>query len=95
MSSSEATYEVRKTIFNYIKTLNSIECEEIYKIIRKNKEHYSENSNGVFFDLNLMSDDTIDKINEYIQFCMKNKSSDESRLKELEKIRIDNELTLC
>ena len=40
---------VRNYIFDNIKSLVASEYEEVFRIIRKNKESYSENSNGVFF----------------------------------------------
>ena len=81
----------RTYIFNHIKSLVSSEYDEIFRIIRKQKESYSENSNGVFFDLSSVSFDTLNRIKEYIDFCLKTRQEDQLRLKELETIRIHNE----
>ena len=43
--------QMRTYIFEHIKSLVPSEYEEIFRIIRKKKESYSENSNGIFFDL--------------------------------------------
>ena len=48
-------YEERKHIFEQIKVLVQSEQEEIFRIIRKTKENYTENSNGIFFDLSTPS----------------------------------------
>ncbi len=88
MSSS---YEERKKIFENIKVLVKSEQEEIFRIIRKTKENYTENSNGIFFDLSSISDETFLQIKEYIDFCLKTRQEDEERLKELEIIRIQSE----
>jgi hypothetical protein len=82
---------VRNYIFENIKSLVASEYEEVFRIIRKNKESYSENSNGVFFDLSSVGYNTLHKIKEYIDFCLKTRQEHEIRLKDLESIRIHNE----
>jgi len=82
---------VRNYIFDNIKSLVASEYEEVFRIIRKNKESYSENSNGVFFDLSSVGYNTLHKIKEYIDFCLKTRQEHELRLKDLESIRIHNE----
>jgi len=82
---------VRNYIFENIKSLVASEYEEVFRIIRKNKESYSENSNGVFFDLSSVGYNTLHKIKEYIDFCLKTRQEHELRLKDLESIRIHNE----
>jgi dsDNA-specific endonuclease/ATPase MutS2 len=84
-------YEERKKIFETMKVLVKPEQEEIYRIIRKSKENYTENSNGIFFDLALISDTTFLQIKEYLNFCLKTRQEMENRFKELEIIRIQNE----
>jgi hypothetical protein len=86
-----AAHEERKHIFDTIKALVKPEQEEIFRIIRKLKVPYSENSNGIFFDLSSLSDSDFEKIKEYIQYCLKTRQEHEDRLKELETIRIQNE----
>lgn len=86
-----ADYEERKAIFETIKALVKPEQEEIFRIIRKLKVSYSENSNGVFFDLNSLSDEAFTQIREYIHFCIKTRQAHEDRLKDLETIRQQNE----
>jgi len=86
-----AAHEERKHIFDTIKALVKPEQEEIFRIIRKLKVPYSENSNGIFFDLSSLSDSDFEKLKEYIQYCLKTRQEHEDRLKELETIRIQNE----
>jgi hypothetical protein len=85
------TYEDRKKVFDYIKILVKPEQEEIFRIIRKTKDNFTENSNGIFFDLSTISDDAFNQIKEYLNFCLKTRQEDAERLKELETIRIQNE----
>ncbi len=86
-----ASYEERKKVFEHIKMLVKPEQEEIFRIIRKMKENYTENSNGIFFDILNISDETYIQIKDYIEFCLKTRKEDADRLKELENIRIQNE----
>ncbi len=85
------SYEERKKIFDTIPSLVQTEQEEIFRIIRKLKVTYSENSNGIFFDLSCLPDDAFQHVKEYIQFCLTTRNEHENRLKELETIRIQNE----
>ena len=82
-----SSYDERKKIFDTIHALVKPEQEEIFRIIRKMKVSYSENSNGIFFDLSTLSNDAFEQIKEYINFCIKNRKDHEIRLKELETIR--------
>ena len=85
------SYEERKKIFDTIPSLVQTEQEEIFRIIRKLKVTYSENSNGIFFDMSCLPDDAFQHVKEYIQFCLTTRNEHENRLKELETIRIQNE----
>ena len=80
-------YEERRVVFETIKTLVKPEQEEIFRIIHRLKVPYSENSNGIFFDLTALSDEAFSCINEYIQFCLQTRQEHESRLKDMEAIR--------
>jgi hypothetical protein len=86
-----SSYEERKQVFEHIKLLVQPQQEEVFRIIRKTKENYTENSNGIFFDLSSVSDETFYQIKEYLDFCLKTRQEDTERLKELETIRIQNE----
>lgn len=60
-------YYERKEILEIIKTLNKPLQIELFKIIKSSNEMYSENSNGIFFDLRSMSDETMLKINNLVK----------------------------
>jgi hypothetical protein len=86
-----SSYDDKKKVFEDIKYLAKPEQEELFRIIRRTKEPYTENSNGIFFDLTLISDTTFLQIKEYLHFCLRTRQEHEDRLKELETIRIQNE----
>ena len=63
---------------NYIisqsKNLHKYEQIQIFKICRKYNVKFSENSNGIFINLNYISSIIINQIVIFIEFCIKNKS---------------------
>ncbi len=83
MSANSSDYETRKKIFEQIKEFNRAEKEELYRILRRCDEEISENKNGLFFDLNNLQASTVQEINKWITFCLKNKTSFEIREKEM------------
>ena len=83
-------YEDRKKVYDDIKYLQKPEQEELVRILRKTRESYTENSNGIFFDLSAVSEETFLHIKEYLHFCLRTREEHEQRLKELEDIRFQN-----
>ena len=86
-----SSYEEKKRVFEDIKHLAKPEQEELFRILRRMKEPYTENSNGIFFDLTLISEPTFEQVKEYLHFCLRTRQEHEQRLKDLEIIRIKNE----
>lgn len=68
-------FETKRKIHEEIKKFNRTEQEELFRILKRCSEEVSENRNGIFFDLLLLKDDTILKIQEWIQFCSQNNES--------------------
>jgi len=58
-------------IKNDIQQLNKNELEEVFKIIYNSHNNYSKNNNGVFINLSWINEDILNKINNYIDFCIK------------------------
>ena len=96
MSTSEKTlqtltaeeYEQRKKIWETIKTLNKSEQEELFKILKFSNVEYTENTNGIFFDVAKLSDTTIQKIMNFLAFCAQNRVDFEERDKTMENLRL-------
>ena len=63
----------KKNILENIKDLNAFEHQEIFKIIKKYNIRYSENSNGVFINMNKLGKRTINEIDKFINYCNSNK----------------------
>ena len=83
-------FEQRKKMFDEIKSFNRTEQEELYKILRRCGEEISENRNGIFFDLMVLKQTTVDKIQEWITFCGKNRATFETREKEMSNLLHEN-----
>jgi hypothetical protein len=77
------SYEERRAFFESLKILVKSEYEEVYRVLRKNKESYTENSNGIFFDVAGVQETTFRELQEYMQFCLENRRTEEARAKEL------------
>lgn len=86
----DAEFENRKKILDDIRNFNRTEQEELYRILRRCEEEMSENRNGIFFDLMVLKTTTIDKIQEWITFCTKNRASFETREKEMSDLLSEN-----
>jgi hypothetical protein len=85
MSTSQSNdFEIRKRLHEEIKKFNRTEQEELFRILKRENEEVSENRNGIFFDLTVIKETTLNKIKEWIAFCKKNTTEFEEREKEIE-----------
>ena len=65
----------KKYIIDTVKKFCKVELFEIFKIIKKNNIKYTENNNGVFINLNIVSESILDEIELFINFCLTKKDS--------------------
>jgi hypothetical protein len=72
-------YEKRKLLLEDLKLLNKIEQEEVYRILKINNASFTENSNGIFFDVAKLNDEVYDLINKFMDFCKNNRKNFEFR----------------
>ena len=80
--------EKLKKLNNVVNKLNKIHHNKIFDIIQEHNIKFSENRNGVFINLNNLSEDIIDKIQKYIDYVKiqeKNISNFENIKKEFKK----------
>ena len=64
-----------KRVVNAISNLESTEKMELFRLLHKCKCQYTRNNNGIFINLSWLSEEVLDKIEQYISFC--NKSHNE------------------
>ena len=77
------SYEQRKQFFENLKILTKSEYEEIFRILKRGREEYTENSNGIFFDVVAVSESTFEQFQEYMKFCLENRRIEEGRTQQL------------
>lgn len=86
-NSTKQAYETKKTLLEELKLLSKEEYEEVFRIIKRGNVDYTENSNGVFFDLAHCSDDVCEKLEKFLELCKTQRKSEEQRTQELEVLR--------
>lgn len=72
-------YETRKEFLEDLKLLNKTEQEEVFRIIKSSNTTYSENSNGIFFDISKIVPEVFLEMQKFMNFCKKNRINFESR----------------
>ena len=73
---SELELDSKKNyIINQVREFSKFEHVEIFKIFKKYNINFSENSNGIFVNLNYISESILDKIIHFIKFCITNKET--------------------
>jgi hypothetical protein len=77
-----AEYDERKKLLDEIRTLSKSELEEIYRILKTSKAEFSENSNGVFFDLCKLPAEIFLEIQKFMEFCHKTRDDFATREEE-------------
>jgi hypothetical protein len=84
---SKEDYETRKSLAEELKTLAKEEYEEVFRIIKRAGVAYSENSNGVHFDLTAVHTECVEQISKFLELCKTQRMEQEARSKELEGLR--------
>lgn len=74
-------YERRKELSKDISALSRPELEELYRILRREGGEFSENSNGIFFDVSALPVHVFEALWKFINFCKSNAKSLEERSK--------------
>ena len=80
-------YELKKSMLDDIKTFSIEECQEFFRILKQNGVQYTENSNGIFFDLVPIEQEIFFKLVNFVDFTKAQKKSEELRVSELDSLR--------
>ena len=72
-------YDIRKDFLEDLKLLNKTEQEQIFRIVKSSNTQYSENSNGIFFDISKITPIIFIEMQQFMEFCKKNRKNFESR----------------
>jgi hypothetical protein len=87
MNLSQEEYEERKTFIEQLSMLVKSEYDHIYRILKTSGESYSENCNGIFFDVGILKQSTFAEMREYINKCINVRNSQDKRINEMNKYR--------
>jgi len=74
-------YDRLKEFCKDIELLSRSEIEELYRILRREGGEYSENSNGIFFDVATLPANVFEALWKFIEFCKTNAKTLEERSK--------------
>ena len=74
-------YEKRKEFSKEMNTLSRPELEELYRILRREGGSFSENSNGIFFDVASLPASGFEALWKFLDFCKSNAKDLEERSK--------------
>jgi hypothetical protein len=82
-----ASYEKRKIFIEQLSVLEQTEYEQLYRILKNSGENYSENCNGIFFDVAALSDTIFIKMNDFLNMCLKLRKMETDRIEEMNKYK--------
>ena len=66
-------YERRRVFLDSLKKLHTSEYVDIVRILKQEQVVYSENTNGIFFDVAQLPQKTFDVLEKYMNFVHKNR----------------------
>jgi hypothetical protein len=72
-------YELRRKFLEDLKILSKTEHENMFKILKEDVNDFSENSNGIFFDVSKIGNTVFVKLQAYMDFCMQVRKEQASR----------------
>jgi hypothetical protein len=87
-------YDQRKQCLDELKKLVRSEQEQIFLILKKHKVEYSENSNGIFFDMCRVSNEAFTEIQKFLIFCQANRTEFEARDREISRLNLSDNQSL-
>ena len=89
MNLTNQEYEERKKCLEDLKKLVKTEQEQVFLILKRYKMDYSENSNGIFFDMSRLSREAFEEIQKFLVFCQANRTEFATRDREMENSRLN------
>ena len=84
-------YEKRKRFCKEMEILSRSELEELYRILRRENGEFSENSNGIFFDVGTLPASVFEALCKFVEFCKSNAKDLEERSKIINEMGIKSE----
>jgi Bromodomain extra-terminal - transcription regulation len=82
----------KKNLGEKINSLGGTEHMEIFKILKTHNISFSENKNGVFFNLTTLPDDVLAAIETFVSYCYENKEQLDEYDKRLNECKYRNNI---
>lgn len=73
------TSEDKKQLVKEIGYLSKDEHIEIFKLIKNSTPHYTQNDNGIFINLSILDDKIVNKLRQFVNFCIDNRQTLETK----------------
>lgn len=89
---SKQSYDRRKNFVETLKTLEKNDYEELFRLLKKANVEFSENSNGIFFDVTNLCEETFILFEEFMVRLKKQKDAETQRVQELNALRGSKDL---
>lgn len=86
---SKSEYELRKQMLEELKHLSKDEYKEVFRIIKEHNVEFTENSNGIFFDLTILSTEAFADLLKFMKLCKDQRVNEESRKSEMDTLRME------
>ncbi len=83
--------ETDKRVFfidNLCKLVTS-EYEQLFRILKTNGGEWSENCNGIFFDVNRLNDDIFNKLYSFLEYCLAQREDESKRIESMNELKKD------
>ena len=75
-------------IDNLCKLVTS-EYEQLFRILKTNGGEWSENCNGIFFDVNRVSDEVFNKLYSFLEYCLTQREEESRRIESMNELKKD------
>ena len=80
----------RKSLLEQISSLSSTEHGEIFKMLRNHGINFTQNKNGIFFNLTALDDSLVEEIYNFVSYCVSNKKQLDEYDKKLNECKLNN-----
>lgn len=80
----------KKQLLEKINRLSPTEHEEIFKMMKQKQIPFTQNKNGIFFNLSIVTNEMLHQIESFVDFCIKNKQALDEYDKKINECKISN-----
>ena len=77
----------RKHLYDTIAIITKMEQEEVFRILKREHVEFTENANGVFFDISAVESAAFLKLLSFTNLCLEQRKNQELRERQLEELR--------